>query len=227
MIEYNFKLIIWDFDGVIADSEKVWIENRKNYFNQHLGTVWDFNDIKNIFGGTSDKTKYGILKKMGYETDDKFWEELLNLDVQKMKENGLEKTPYVDEILQNKNIKQCIATGGVWDKTMLKINIIGGILEHINTQQIFTADMVKNGKPEPDLFLLAAQKMEEKPENCLVVEDSIAGMTAAIKAKMTVVAFLGSEMYQNDKYLEEVKSLGIKHIFYNMQDLDKFIKINI
>ena len=83
--------------------------------------------------------------------------------------------------------------------------------------------MVEHGKPEPDLFLYAAKQMGENPENCIVIEDSIAGMTAAQKAGMDVIAFLGCEMYHNDNYLQRVKKLGIQNICYTMQEVEKLI----
>ena len=107
---------------------------------------------------------------------------------------------------------------------MHKIEVIG-IRGIIPDENVYTVDCVSRGKPEPDLFLYAAKKMEEKPENCLVIEDSIAGMTAGLRAGMDVVAFLGSEIYQNENYAAKVKKLGIKNIFYDMACLKKFLDI--
>ena len=107
---------------------------------------------------------------------------------------------------------------------MHKIEVIG-IRGIIPDENVYTVDCVSRGKPEPDLFLYAAKKMEEKPENCLVIEDSIAGMTAGLRAGMDVVAFLGSEIYQNENYAAKVKKLGIKNIFYDMASLKKFLDI--
>ena len=81
MNKTNYKLIIWDFDGVIADSEKVWIENRKNFFHDRLGVDWDFDEVNRLFGGQADKTKRETLAKMGYPTDDQFWEDALAMDM--------------------------------------------------------------------------------------------------------------------------------------------------
>ena len=78
-------------------------------------------------------------------------------------------------------------------------------------------------KPEPDLFLYACEKMREKPEDCLVIEDSLVGMMAAKRAGMDVIAFLGSSMYQNEEHLSKVKNLGVENIFYNMKDVKEFL----
>lgn len=218
----NFKLLIWDFDGVIADSEKVWLKNRQVYFKDRLGLDLSFDEINSYFGGTSDSTKKIILQKMGYETDDKFWADVLDIDLKSMDTEGLDLFDGVLDILKNKNFKQCIATGGIRSKTIHKIDVIG-IRGLIPDEHIFTVDCVKRGKPEPDLFLYAADKMGEKPQDCLVIEDSIAGMTAAIRAKMSVVAFLGSEIYQHQAYIDKVKALGIQNIFYSMDELKQFL----
>lgn len=218
----NFKLLIWDFDGVIADSEKVWLKNRQLYFKDRLGLDLSFDEINSYFGGTSDSTKKIILQKMGYETDDKFWADVLDIDLKSMDTEGLDLFDGVLDILKKKNFKQCIATGGIRSKTIHKIDVIG-IRGLIPDEHIFTVDCVKRGKPEPDLFLYAAEKMGEKPQDCLVIEDSIAGMTAAIRAKMSVVAFLGSEIYQHQAYIDKVKALGIQNIFYSMNELKQFL----
>ena len=219
-----YKLIIWDFDGVIADSEKIWLENRKNFFHDRLGVNWDFEEVNRLFGGQADKTKRDTLLKMGYSTDDKFWEDVLQIDTQYMEKHGLEVMPGVMDILKNNHIKQCIATGGILSKTLLKLKAInfGNI---IPKEHIFTVDLVEKGKPEPDLFLYAAKAMGEKPENAVVIEDSIAGMTAGLKAKMTVIAFLGAKMYQNQDYINKVKSLGVDKICFNMQEVKEFLQI--
>ncbi len=222
----KLQLIIWDFDGVIADSEKIWLENRRVFFKERLGVDWNFETINKYFGGTSDKTKKQILSRLGYETDEQFWKDVLDRDVAFMKKHGIEKMPGVEKILVDKRFKHCVATGGTKAKTKLKTDIIG-LEKFIPEHHVFTVDNVEKGKPEPDLFLFAAEKMGEKPENCLVIEDSIAGMTAAQRAGMKVVAFLGSSIYQNEDYLQKVKKLGIKDIFYNMKDLYEFIKINV
>jgi len=216
------NLVIWDFDGVIADSEKVWIKNRQEGVNKLFGLNWDFQTTNKYLGGLGDRTKRLVLNDMGYITDDAFWEEQLELDMAVMRRDSLDITPYVEEIIK-KIPKQCIATGGLKKKTIVKLEVIGFWNKYFNQSNLFTLDMVEKGKPEPDLFLLAAKSMNEKPENCIVIEDSVAGITAAQKANMDVIAFLGCEMYHNDTYLERVKKTGVKYICYNMKEVEKVL----
>lgn len=216
------NLVIWDFDGVIADSEKIWLKNRQESLNKKFNLNWDFQTTNKYLGGMSDITKRQVLNNMGYKTDDAFWKNQIEKDMKVMRCDGLEVTPYVEEIIK-KLPKQCIATGGIKEKTNIKLEVIGFWNKYFNDQNVFTVDMVKKGKPEPDIFLFAAQAMKEEPKNCIIIEDSIAGMIAAQRAGIDVIAFLGCDMYHNDNYIERVKQLGIKDICFDMKEVEKII----
>jgi len=217
------KLVIWDFDGVMADSEKVWLKNRQEGLNKLFGLNWSFDDVNRYLGGMSEKTKRQVLDNMGLITDDKFWEEQVLIDMEVMKRDGLDVTPGIEDVIKKLPMKQCIATGGIKKKTIVKLEVIDFWQKYFNENNLFTADMVKNGKPEPDLFLLAAEKMGEKLEDCIVVEDSIAGLTATKKAGIDAIAFLGCNFYQNKDYISRVKNLGIKNICFNMREVEHIL----
>lgn len=221
----RFKLIIWDFDGVLADTEKLWLENRRQMINETFGLHWDFEKTNHHLGGMSDKTKRLNLDKLGLKTTDDFWDESLRRDIALMAK-GFEPTPGAEDILKSRQIKQCVATGGILSKSIEKLKTIGFWDKYINKDNLFTADMVKHGKPEPDLFLLAAQKMDVSPQDCVVIEDSLAGMTAGLKAGMAVIAFIGCEMNKSDEYINKIKALGVQHIFETMAEIKEFLDLH-
>lgn len=216
------QLIIWDFDGVIADTEKLWLKNRQILMKEALGIDWDWQTINHYLRGTGDRTKRIVLDNLGITTDDDLWDKSIEMDINTMHTEGIKLTEGIEDIF-NLPIKQCIATGGVQNKTMKKIQITR-IEKYFPEEKVFTIDMVKNGKPEPDLFLLAAEKMGVKPENSVVIEDSIAGLTGAIKAGCLSVAFLAGDLKNNKAYAKNIKDLGVKYIFHNMKDIKKLIK---
>ena len=215
------KLIIWDFDGVIADTEKIWLQNRMILLNQKFGLNWNLDKTNQILGGMSDKTKQEELYKIGISTNDEFWENALSVDVDIMSK-GFALTPGIENIFKLTNFEQCIATGGIKSKTEQKIATVG-IEKYFPMNKVFTADMVKYGKPEPDLFLLAAKTMGFDVKDCVVVEDSIVGLTAALKAKITPIAFIGSDLYDKEFYKEKIESMGVEFIFDNMDDVKNTI----
>lgn len=217
------NLLIWDFDGVIADTEKLWLKNRQFMLKDKLGIDWDWKTINFYLGGMSDKTKREVLNKLGIATDDNFWKQSLQMDIDTMNKNGFILTENITDIFSLTNIKQCIATGGIWDKTIKKIKI-AGIEKYFPNDRIFTGDMVKRGKPAPDIFLLAAEKMGTKASDAVVVEDSVAGLSAAIDAGCLPIAFVAKDTAYYENQRQNIKNLGVKYIFNNMIDIKKCIE---
>ena len=217
------NLIIWDFDGVIADTEVIWLKIRLEAVNKKFGLNYDMQSIYKIFGGTNDSMKQKILNDMGYKTDQKFWDELFAKDIVYINEHGIDLTEGVEDIFKSDKFAQCIATSGGKFKTDIKIKCCG-IRKYFPEDRVFTADNVSVAKPEPDLFLYAAEKMGYKPENSIVIEDSIAGMTAAKRAGMKIIAFVGNDLYKNDDFIGKIKEIGVENIFYSMSDIKKYIE---
>ena len=74
---------------------------------------------------------------------------------------------------------------------------------------MFTSQQVSKGKPAPDLFLFAASQMGFSPGDCIVIEDSAAGIEAAIAAGMHVVGFLGGSHAQYNWYQEKINKYNV------------------
>jgi len=217
----NIKLVIWDFDGVIADTEKLYLDNRLKVLNDFYHVDWDFETVKQYIGGMSNLSATKVLHQQGIKTDFLFWQEVSKLDKKNIR-SGFDLTPYIKKVLKKVKYNQCLATGGDFSGTKTKIKL-GGLDSFFSRKNIFTAEMVKQGKPAPDLFLFAAEKMGVRPEECLVIEDSVPGLKAAIKAGMTPIAFVGAEIHNTPQYKEKIHNLGVNLIFDNMQELYKII----
>lgn len=89
--------------------------------------------------------------------------------------------------------------------------------------KIFSAQMVNKGKPAPDIFLLAAEKMHASPAHCLVIEDSVPGVRAAKAAGMKVLGFCGgSHMF--DFMKEKLEAEKPDDVFDHMDQLPDIIE---
>jgi beta-phosphoglucomutase-like phosphatase (HAD superfamily) len=84
--------------------------------------------------------------------------------------------------------------------------------------RLFCADAVPNPKPAPDVYLAAAKGLGLAPSACLVVEDSVAGVTAAAAAGMTVLGFIGGG-HASDAQIDKLHAAGARHVFDDMQQL--------
>lgn len=212
------KLIIWDFDGVVADTEKLWLQVELDVFNDYCGLNWDFETINYYLAGQAFSRQLDVLHELGiYPSEDAVLE--IGKRCYQLIDDGFDRTEGIDDVLALPNYKHAMGTGGNFEETLLKIKAVG--LEHIFTvDNLVTIDFVKRGKPYPDTFLLAAEKMGFMPKDCIVIEDSIAGLKAAIAAGMEPICFAGSEMYRyNESHLSAVKDLGVQKIFKTMAEL--------
>ena len=87
---------------------------------------------------------------------------------------------------------------------------------------VFSATQVERGKPAPDLFLFAAQRLGAVPEDCIVVEDSIPGVEAAVAAGMPVVGFCGGG-HCPEGHAERLSEAGCVRVFARMPDLAAYL----
>lgn len=217
------KLIIWDFDGVVADTEKLWMEIELEELNKYCGLDWNFATIVRYLSGQGLTMQKKVLADMAVFPPEEMWQKVAERSYTRILQ-GFERTVGIEGVLKLKGYRHAMATGGTLYETLLKLKAIG--LQDIFTEKnLVTIDMVAQGKPEPDSFLLAARKMHFQPENCYVVEDSIAGLTAAKRTQMTVVCFAGSTIYKHlPQQREAVQKLGITHIFDTMQEVRTFFE---
>ncbi|MBN3754047.1 HAD-IA family hydrolase [Paraburkholderia sp. Tr-20389] len=96
-----------------------------------------------------------------------------------------------------------------------------GLVKHFGTR-LFCADTVEAPKPAPDVYLAAARAIGVNPEACLVIEDSVAGVTAATAAGMTVYGFIGGG-HASDEQVDTLRQLGAQHIFDDMKLLPELV----
>jgi beta-phosphoglucomutase-like phosphatase (HAD superfamily) len=88
--------------------------------------------------------------------------------------------------------------------------------------RLFCADSVANPKPAPDVYLAAAQGFRLAPSACLVIEDSVTGVTAASAAGMTVLGFIGGG-HASDAQIDKLHKAGARHVFDDMLQLPELV----
>jgi HAD superfamily hydrolase (TIGR01509 family) len=123
--------------------------------------------------------------------------------------------------LENIIAPKCIVSNGD-RKTVLHFLELTHLNKFFSSDMIFTREQVEKPKPSPDLYLFAAEKMKTFPKDCLVVEDSVIGITAAKRAGMTVIGFTGANSFH--KHMEkQILNAGADHIISNLLEVLKYI----
>jgi len=115
----------------------------------------------------------------------------------------------------------CVASSSAPERLRLALRVTG--YEALFAPNIFSAAEVAEGKPSPDLFLFAARAMGAEPKNCLVIEDSVAGVAAARAADMTVFRFVGASHFSGADEGADLKAAGAALIFDDMARLPDLV----
>ena len=177
------KCIIFDCDGTLVDSEEVTNEIIAEMAGE-LGITMTGDEATATFGGkTLDAVLYKMRELSGKEIPDDWLPRLIKR-VSEAWKTELNPVNGVRELLENLNISICVASNGEPIHVNQSLEMTG--LRGFFDGNIFCASDVGVPKPAPDLFLYAAKKMGFKPEQCIVIEDSISGVMAANRAKIKV-----------------------------------------
>ena len=186
-------LVIFDCDGVLIDSE---IISAKMLVDElaRLGVAIDLDYVARHFLGRSYPTvMQQIREEFGLNLPEAFEEQYRNRLLAAF-ERDLTIMPGIAEVIGALAVPYCIATSSSPRRARRSLEIVA--FPGLEETPLFTASMVEHGKPAPDLFLYAAEKMGVKPADCLVIEDSLNGIRAAHAAGMEVLRFTGGTHLQ-------------------------------
>lgn len=214
------KLVIWDFDGVISDTEgflfSVWSKHIKQNKNKEISRdYWN----NNLVGLNSQDICLNLLDEFYFGVDaDKVNKEC----VEELKDNkSLHLTNGIEYIF-DKIPHQCIATNSSLSSTLLKMDNLN-INKYFDKDTIFTSEMVSRGKPSPDLFLYTAEKMGFDPKDCIMIEDSVSCAKTAKDIGMDVIVFMEHTTYKKEKDLKFLERYDINKIAYDTKGLNNLL----
>lgn len=182
------ELIIFDCDGTLTDSEELNNQATADVLAEIGYPKYDYDFCMNeLMGLTMTAVKALIEEREGVRLPDNFIQKFVDMVLVRMKD-GLKAVPdspmAVDVLSQAYKI--CVASNGERNNVIQSVRVIG-VYDYFGDEKIFTKNQVARGKPFPDLFLYAAEKMGVTPEKCIVVEDSLPGVQAGIAAGMQVI----------------------------------------
>jgi HAD superfamily hydrolase (TIGR01509 family) len=208
------QLVIFDCDGVLVDSEplscQLFVEALAD-----LGLNVTLAECVDSFVGRPAETNIATIEQMlGKPVPANFLADLIARSEIHF-EKHLQAVPGVKTALMQIELPVCVASSSAPD-VIRKSLALTGLLERFG-DNIFSSTQVKNGKPAPDIFLFAAKNMQAQPGDCVVVEDSVAGVQAARAAGMNVLAYTGTFSKQ------ALKEAGAHTLFDDMSMLPQLI----
>ncbi|MFE5804629.1 HAD family hydrolase [Streptomyces sp. NPDC056491] len=182
------ELVIFDCDGVLVDTERIAVPLQVA-LGAELGWPLTEGEVMDRFIGRSSASIHeDIVARVGDETAG-IWRELFEERHREAVDAGLSAVDGLPEALDAITLPTCVASSGSHDKMRHTLGRTG--LYERFAGRIYSAAEVRRGKPAPDLFLYAAQKMGIDPAACVVIEDSRPGVEAARAAGMRSFGYAG------------------------------------
>lgn len=211
----SMKCIIFDCDGVLVDSERITNkilfsmagafglkltleEMEKNFNGKRLNNI--FEQIEGLIGKKLPESFESDFRKQTFEAF----------------KTELKPIVGVKEFINNLSVSYCVASSGPREKIILNLTTTGLIKKFEN--RIYSSYDINSWKPEPDIFIHAAKQMGFKKEECIVIEDSSAGVIAATKGGFKVYG-LANENNEQDLINEGAVA------FYNYEELAKILSL--
>lgn len=209
-------LVIFDCDGVLVDSEIIFAGIAAEQFTA-CGYPIDTQTAIARFTGLSTPTMIGIVEaEIGRPIPDDFAERCRER-ANSVFDEELQAIVGIDDVLSGHAPHRCVASSS--SPTRIRRSLKStDLYRHFDDEAIFSAAMVERGKPAPDLFLHAANTMGNAVGDCIVIEDSLPGVEAAVAAGITVLGFVGGSHIQ-DGHADRLRDAGAAHIFQKMTEL--------
>jgi beta-phosphoglucomutase family hydrolase len=191
MSESHLEAVLWDLDGVIADTAEYHYQAWVDIFGKR-GVKFNREDFMHLFGQRHDAIiKFGLGDNISREEFDRITKAKQE-DYRRRVADNIRPLPGAIELirsLQEHGVKSAIASSAPLENIEI---IIRGLHIEGCFQTIVSGTEVAEGKPSPQTFLLAAKKLGVQADNCVVIEDAIAGVAAAKRAGMKCVAVTNS-----------------------------------
>lgn len=212
-------LVIFDCDGVLVDSERPIVRLEAQIFRER-GWALTEDDIIREFVGLSDRDMRTRLSELVGEDLADDWDAHHADRYRRLLADEVEAVPGIEDAIdaiERAGLATCVASSGSHQKMAITLGRTG-LLDRFEGRIFSSTDPeITRGKPAPDLFLHAADRMGVPPDRCAVVEDSPAGLTAALSANMTAFGFSGSVTPTERLALDGVT------VFDSMQDLPALV----
>ncbi len=201
--------LIFDFDGVVADSEALANTVLAEIVTE-LGHATNLEDALERYSGRrwADAME-AIESATGKPLPASFSADLKSATFDRFRTDLTEVSGATKFIQTFPDIPRCIASSSSIDRLQLCLSILN--LTDKFGANVFSADMVPRGKPHPDIFLFAADKLGVNPASCLVIEDSASGIRGAVAAGMTAVGLCAASHIRAGHHLK-LREAGAVHL---------------
>ena len=213
------RLLIFDCDGVLVDSEPIAARVASQVMID-LGFPVTAEELMLNYAGLSASSVTRALEDAHKRKAPQGIDDLRRDKILEALSTELLPIPGVLPVLESLAEVKCVASSSHPERIDLSLRVTG--LAPMFGANVFNSSMVARGKPAPDLFLHASERMGFPSDKCVVIEDSVAGVQAGRAANMNVLGFYGGGHCQLG-HAQRLMAAGAVQVFSNMTDLRRLL----
>jgi HAD superfamily hydrolase (TIGR01509 family) len=214
--------IIFDFDGVIADSEAL-ANTVLAEIVTSLGMPTSLNAaLDRYMGKRAAEVVAAIESGIGRPLPNNFPDMLATNTLERFRAELKEVEGAEQFILRFGAAPHCIASSSSMQRLSFCLENLG-LARHFDSN-IFSSELVPRGKPHPDIFLYAARQLNIAPSKCLVIEDSVSGVRAGVAADMTALGLCAAS-HIREGHAECMRQAGAAHISNTWADAESWVSL--
>jgi HAD superfamily hydrolase (TIGR01509 family) len=203
------RLIIFDFDGVIADSEVLSNTVLAECVSE-AGLPTRLDDAYRLYMGKRvPEIAAAIEASLGRPLRPDFGADFQKRVLARFRTDLKVVAGVRDYLAAFAHLRSCIASTSSPERLAVSLEALG--LAETFGENVYSSELVPRGKPHPDIFLYAARQFAIDPRECLVIEDSVGGVQAGLAAGMTVIGLLAAS-HIGDGHGERLRTAGAHHI---------------
>ena len=211
----GFQAVIFDMDGVLVDSEPLYLKAINNLLvKESAEPVTDEENQTSLIGTTVEECwrRLQVMRELPESLESYLGK--YDVAVMEVLQTELTPRPGVRRLIDacsRRNLPKAVASSSLRSWVNLKLETLGF---QDSFQVVLGGDDVTRGKPEPDIYLLAAEKLNISPAQCIAIEDSPVGIAAAVSAGIYTVAVLtdstrGMDLSRAQQVLETLEDFDL------------------
>jgi len=215
------KNIIFDFDGVLVDSE-ILVAKAFSKYMQELGIKTNEKEFANLAGKKTVEVIDILSEKYSLKDKQKFFDDIMNI-ASNIYKKELKTVVGVEEFLKKSKHNLYIGSNSMKNRILDGLKRVG-LEKYFNPNHIYSFDLVDNPKPHPDIYLKAVNDNDLIIDETIIIEDSVVGVNAGKNANIKVIGLTAGGHWHTDRDEKELINAGAIATANNFNKIEEIIE---
>ena len=215
------KNIIFDFDGVLVDSEILVAKAFAKYMNT-FGISIDDKEFANYAGKKTVEVIASLSEKYSIKNQQKFFDDIMDI-ASNIYKNELTIVTGVDEFLDKISLNLFIGSNSIKKRIIDGLNKVK-LNKYFKPSQVYSFDLVDNPKPHPDVYLKAIEDNQLKKHETIIIEDSVVGVKAGCSADVRVIGLTAGGHWHENRDEKDLLEAGAIDVTNNYKKIKNIIE---